>query len=384
VNLGNMNGFRESNGGGPSPNKRRCALESRSVLVFPAGMPSSVIWARHASESGIRVVGASSLAHDPARPNYSEWIVLPWIGDSHFADALNHCVREQNIDTVFTEHPVVWRMLRDLLPKMARKIRLEEQPWAAELSDYRGYRAIAARFYREPLALAAAGCPAPPMPLPQLAALVRLFQLVPGQCDHPKLEALAAIFRWMPPGDIVEIGSLWGRSAVALAFLAHHYRIGSLLCVDPWRTEELHQKIAAVDAVFDEAPMDDIFEAFRMNLAPFQGLVNYSRSRSSEAASRYSTAQCFTTEDFGPTTYTGEIALLHIDGNHALEAVRQDLLLWRHFVRAGGWIVFDDYCWPFGDGPRTAADEFCGKFHGSLSTEFVAGGALFVQLAGCV
>jgi len=359
-------------------------LDSRSVLVFPAGMPSSLTWARHASESGIRVVGASSLAHDPARPSYSEWIILPWIGDAGFAEALNCCVREQDIDAVFTEHPVVWRTLRDLLPKMTRRVRLEVQPWAVELSDYRVYRDIAARFHREPLNLAAAGRPQPGMPLPQLAALVRQFQLVPGQCDHAKLEALTTIFRWMPPGDIVEIGSLWGRSAVALAFLARHYRIGNVLCVDPWRTEELNQKIAAVDAVFDSAPMDDIFEAFRMNLAPFQGLVNYSRSRSCEAASHYSKTHCFTTEDFGRTIYTGEIALLHIDGNHALEAVWQDISLWRHFVRAGGWIVFDDYCWPFGDGPRTAADEFCGMFRGSLAAQFIAGGALFVQLARVV
>lgn len=359
-------------------------MGSHSVLVFPAGMPSALTWARHASESGMRVVGASSLANDPARPKYSEWIVLPWIGDVDFADALTCCVREQKIDAVFSEHPVVWRTLRDLLPKTARNVRLEPQPWQAELSDYRGYRDIAASFLREPLQLAASGCVEPAMPLPQLAALVRLFQLVPGQCDHPKLEALTAIFRWMPPGDIVEIGSLWGRSAVALAFLSRHYNIGKLLCVDPWRTEEIHQGIPAVDAVFDHAPMDEIFEAFRMNLAPFQGLVNYSRTLSSQAAQRYSAAHYFTTEDFGRTGYTGEIALLHIDGNHAIEAVRGDIAQWRQSVRAGGWVVFDDYCWPFGDGPRTAANEFCGMFQGNLASAFVAGGALFLKLARAV
>ncbi len=355
-------------------------MDSQSVLVFPAGMPSSLMWARHATESGLRVVGASSLAHDPARTKYAEWISLPWIGDSSFAAALNCCVREQNIDVVFTEHPVVWRTLRELLPKMTRKIRLEAQPWAAELSDYRAFRDIARSFLRAPLELAAAGSPEPLMHLPQLAALVRMFQLAPGQCDHPKLEALIAIFRWMPAGDIVEIGSLWGRSATALAFLARHYRIGNLLCVDPWRTEEVHQGIPAVDTVFDEAPMDDIFEAFRMNLAPFQGIANYARARSEEAASRYASERYFTTEDFGRTAYTGEIALLHIDGNHSLDAVWQDISLWRRFVRARGWIVFDDYCWPFGTGPRMAADEFCGMYRRSLTAQFIAGGALFVQL----
>jgi hypothetical protein len=344
-------------------------------------MPASLLWARQAAEAGIRVVGASSLIHDPARPSYPEWTCLPWIGDAGFADALNCCVREQRIDTVFTEHPVVWRTLRELLPKMARNVRLEgREPWAAELADYRGYRDVADGLHGDPLELAACGQREPPLPPLQLAALVRLFQLVPGECGYPKLEALAAIFRWMPRGDIVEIGSLWGRSAVALAFLSRHYGIGSLLSVDPWRTEEVHQGIPAVDAVFDEVPMDDIFDAFRMNLAPFQGRVNYARTRSSEAASRYSRTRCFATEDFGRTIYTGVIALLHIDGNHALEAVRQDIFSWRSFVRPGGWIVFDDYCWSFGDGPRTAANEFCAEFKANVAVEFVAGGALFIQI----
>ena len=73
-----------------------------------------------------------------------------------------------------------------------------------------------------------------------------------------------------------------------------------------------------MDTVFDEAPMDDIFDAFRMNLAPFLGLANYARERSEEAAFRYAHEHYFTTEDFGRTAYAGEIALLHIDGNHSL------------------------------------------------------------------
>ena len=338
-------------------------------------MPPALTWARHASELGIRVVGASSLAHDPARPNYSEWAFLPWIGDADFPNALSRCVRERGIDTVFTAHPVVWSKLREC------DVHLEPlQPWAAELADYRGYLEVAAGFHHEPLELAASGCPAPPMPLLQLAALVRLFQLVPGQCDYPKLEALAAIFCWMPPGDIVEIGSLWGRSAVALAFLSRHYRIGNLLCIDPWRTEELHQGIPAVDAFSGELPMEAVFDAFRVNLAPFKELVNYSRARSSDAAGRYSAERCFTTEDFGRTSYTGQIAFLHIDGNHALEAVRSDISLWRRFLRPRGWIAFDDYCWPFGSGPRIAADEFTRELNGRVTAAFTAGGALFLQV----
>ena len=181
-------------------------LASRSVLVFPAGMPPSLVWARHASSNGIRIVGASSRLHDPAQANYTEWTSLPWVGDADFSSALCRCLVEKQIDTVFTPHPVIWRKLRELLPRVAPNTGLEPgKPWAAELADYSAYREIAARFNRDPLD-AGSGDAKTRMPAIKLAALVHAFQLVPGQCDDAKLEALAAIFRRMPRGDLVEIG----------------------------------------------------------------------------------------------------------------------------------------------------------------------------------
>jgi hypothetical protein len=342
-------------------------------------MPDCQKWALQASMKGMRVVGASSLPFDPARERYGEWTFLPWIRDPEFAEALGRCLKEKRIDAVYTAHAIVWPLLRDLLPKVAEHVRLEsERPWDSDFRDYREYRATAMRFLQQPLAIATAGC-APAMSSIQLAALIRMFQLVPGQCDFDKLEALAAIFRRMPRGDLAELGSLWGRSAVALAFLARHYGTGQLLCVDPWRNRELHQCVTEVDAISDELAIDEIFEAFRINLAAFGGGVNYLRIPSIQAAAVYGRERRVTTEDFGETAYAGEIALLHIDGNHALEAVRGDIAAWKGFVRPGGWIVFDDYHWPFGDGPRIAADEFCREYSRDLGAAFVAGGALFVQ-----
>ena len=352
-----------------------------SVLVFPAGMPDALTWARHTSNTGVRIVGASSLEHDPARQSYPEWTSLPWIGDCGFATALSRCLSERRIDTVFTPHAVVWSVLRELLPRISPQVSLEPaEPWADDLADYRAYRDVAARFTQPGLSLAADGDPAASMSPPKLAALVRMFQSVPGQCDDAKLGGLVAIFRHMPAGDIVEIGTLWGRSAVALAFLADHYRTGNLLCVDPWRRQDLHQGIPQLDRVFGNAPMEEIFEAFRINLAPFASHANYSRSRSEEAAAVYAEERCFTTADFGRTDYAGQIALLHIDGNHALNAVRSDIRAWTRFVRSGGWVIFDDYCWPFGKGPKLAGDEFLTEQRRGVTTAFTAGGALFARL----
>jgi len=283
---------------------------------------------------------------------------------------------------VFTSHPVVSVRMRELLPKVAPDVGLEtSDPWAGHLADYGLYREIASGWARQPLRLAASRGQAPGIAPLRLAALVRLFYTVPGECDQQKLEALTAVFPLLPRGDIVEIGSLWGRSAAALAFLSRNFETGKLLCVDPWEAEELWQGIVEVDSSFGRIPIEEVFDAFRMNLAPFAGLVNYARMRSVDAASIYGTPCCFATEDFGRTTYTGRIALLHIDGNHALDAVRSDISLWGKWVRRGGWIVFDDYCWSFGGGPRIAANEFCREFDGSLAGGFVAGGALFLRVA---
>ena len=38
-----------------------------------------------------------------------------------------------------------------------------------------------------------------------------------------------------------------------------------------------------------------------------------------------------------------KVDLLLIDGEHTFEAVVSDFENYRHFVRKGGWIVFDDY-----------------------------------------
>ena len=202
-----------------------------------------------------------------------------------------------------------------------------------------------------------------PLSRAHTAGLIRLFEMTPGQCSHTKLEAMISLFRDLPEGDIVEIGTLFGRTALVFAFLASRYRTGKVLCVDSWSSAEL-------------------FQAFTANLAPWSGIVNYIRKPSTVASAIYASGAPVASPEFGTTEYSLGISLLHIDGNHAPDAVRSDLASWGGFLRPDGWIVFDGYRWPFGDGPRRVADEVCRDFEGHWSTAFVAGGALFVRLNG--
>jgi hypothetical protein len=194
---------------------------------------------------------------------------------------------------------------------------------------------------------------------------------------------LTAVARRCPVGDLVEIGSLWGKSAFALSWLARAYRIGKLLCVDPWSSGDLVQNDpgGAVDEFTARLDPEEALRVFQMNLlACGGGAVNYLRMPSAAASARYREGARVRTREFGSTRYRGSIALLHIDGNHQYEAARADIEAWAPRVAAGGWMVVDDYRWPFGDGPQRAADEFLSAHSEAWTDAFVAGGALFARL----
>lgn len=109
---------------------------------------------------------------------------------------------------------------------------------------------------------------------------------------------------------------------------------------------------------------------------------NYMRNTSADAHARYSAKPEVTTSEFGTTTFVGSIAVLHIDGNHDEAAVAEDFGLWSRNLAPGAWIVFDDYNWPHGDGPRKVADRAIFEFGARVRRHFLAGGALFMQIDG--
>ena len=139
---------------------------------------------------------------------------------------------------------------------------------------------------------------------------------------------------------------------------------------------------ALVDDSLQSVSAERAFDLFRMNLLPVAaGAVNYLRMPSVEAAELYRQSPKVANPYFGSTSYSGRIALLHIDGNHDLAAVSADIQAWGPLLkRDGAWVVFDDYRWPYGPGPRLAADEFCQEHREHIGCSFAMGGALFVGL----
>lgn len=357
-----------------------------TVLIFPAGMPRSLEYMRRAVKDGKSVIGASSLKYDSAKNSYPNWLYLPYVSAPDFLSELAEAIAQHGIDEIYTPNPVVWPYLQRKLPELSPGVTLLGGPPDDEvLEAYQMGLKFARSILAEHAHLASALPCKPQRTLVEIASLYLHAEAIPGQCSHDKMRALIDVARCCPSGDLVEIGSLWGKSAYMLGQLARYYEIGSLLCVDPWSNDHLvqHDDSGLVDEIANQLDTDMALTAFQMTMTPYAaGKINYLRLPSTQAADRYATTRTIKSEALGETEYCGEVALLHVDGNHSYENAKGDILAWSRFVMPYGWIIIDDYRWPYGDGPRRAGNEFLCENIENIACAFVSGGALFLQLAG--
>ena len=353
------------------------------ILVFPAGMPRSLNFAEQAKEEGQWIIGSSSLNFDPSRELYQNWAYLPYISSDGFDEALRAVIHEHKIDGIYTPNPVVWNYLNQKIQTIAAgAVLINPSPVSIETAPYQNAIRFAEALLESPLYLSSPQEPMTAISALEVAALFHHADAIPGMCDIDKIFALCNLFRYCPKGDVVEIGSWWGKSAFVLARLSLCYAIGKLLCVDPWSNLDLIQndKKGLVDSVPVDA--EEALRIFQINLLPYShDGVNYLRHTSIQGAKIYREGNEVTTGTFGSTKYVGRIAILHIDGNHCYDAVKSDIEAWAGLVIPGGWIILDDYAWPYGDGPKRAGDELLAINQLNISCSFFMGGALFIQLS---
>jgi Methyltransferase domain len=355
-----------------------------SVLVFPIDMPQSVAFARTAIQLGFTVIAASSEPTDPGL--YPDYTVahLPYVTEPGFDAALAALLAHHQIHTVFAPHPAIWWHLQSLCQRVEFPASFRvcnESPYDMDWQSYgEAYRWAEACLAARPLVACE---PSSALPLARYAGLHRFYNLIPGQSDNTKLFALTQIARQAKTGDVVEIGSLYGKSAFALAWLAKFHTIGSVICVDPWKIASIQnqgEQAKLINAAVASRDWQQAFLGFAASLAPFDH-VNYVREPSETAATVYRQAASVCrvcSDELGCTTLHGSISILHIDGNHKYEAVKRDLETWLPFVQTGGWVLLDDYVWAFGDGPKRAGDEWLARCE--VKTAFVAADTLFVQI----
>lgn len=356
-----------------------------TLLVFPAGVDGAKEYLHIARQLGVRTVAASSVPLAPDVADGDVSIHLPYVTDPAFRSALRTALAQYRVTHVYAPHHAVWSILKwwQAQPDAPAFTLCGNHAHAEHWERFSTHLKWAASMGRDSLADAIGSSPAPALDDLNHAALCQGFLRVPGECDLDKLRSLCAIARHLPRGEVVEIGTLYGRSAYALARLARHYRIGSTICIDPWRSGEIEAQGPSARSADrgDGRPsgLERIFLQFQTMAMEMPGL-GYLRATSANAVPLYQEAAergMLESPGLDAVPVTGRMALLHIDGNHRYDHVVQDIALWSYHLAPGGWLLLDDYCWAFGDGPRRAGDELL--MTGDYDTAFVAADTLFLR-----
>lgn len=363
---------------------------SKNLLIFPAGIDGAENFAKIATQLGFNVIGASSVPMEEKLFHFNEIIKLPFVTDPVFDNDFLKTIEKHDISHVHSPHHGVWWHIKKLLERKNNNSIGEplfslcgEHPFQKHWNDFKPHLDWADKALQDNLALSIESSHvAPVMGRLQYAALHRGFLRIPGESDSEKLTAMSAIARLLPAGDVVEIGSLFGRSAYALARLAQHYQIGSTICVDPWRMEQIVDQGIAAKELFDGRSLinlDHVFTEFCATASEL-GNMGYIRAPSIQAIDTYINSipsKRLHSPELGNISISGHIALLHIDGNHRYDHVVQDIATWSPFLQPGGWLLLDDYVWAFGDGPQKAGDELLNT--GNFDLAFAASDTLFLR-----
>lgn len=349
-----------------------------SILVFPAVTPEAREYCRRAVAEGRSVVAAASVETD--RSFCGTWEYLPSVNESGFPDAFAEVVHRHDVDAVFipvaSAHFFLQRFIAERMPqvRIINPSPFEEQ--AARVRDLvdradrllpfeRNIAEGRSRLSRE-----------------AVAGILRQAMSIHGESGEEKIVAMMGVFSRTPKGDVVEVGSLMGRTAAVLKLLADAYDVGPLLTVDPWDETGAvqHESPAFVQQMAFAWQPGVLPAGFTVNLLGL-GIKNHAHLRLSSMAgyAEYNT-NCVLPGIGGlPVTFSGKIAVLHIDGNHDYDQVFNDWNHWGARLAPGGWVIFDDYVWMHGDGPRRVGDAVLAEHKARLECAFVCDKALFIK-----
>ena len=162
---------------------------------------------------------------------------------------------------------------------------------------------------------------------------------LPGWCSPDKALTLGALVLAHRPALTVELGVFGGSSFIPMAMAHKAVASGQIVGIDPW------DKAAAVAAQvtnedrewWSKLDMEGLYQSFlgelrRLDLSPWAKII---RRKSDDA-------------DVPPS-----IGLLHVDGGHNEQAIR-DVVRFAQHVEIGGYCVMDDLNWQGGAVGRAA------------------------------
>ncbi|MER2624750.1 MAG: class I SAM-dependent methyltransferase [Accumulibacter sp.] len=357
------------------------AHPEQTTLVFPATHPDGRTYLEEAHKRGERVLAASSVRDAEQAAELKELVILPYINDPTFPHQFSSLVEQHRITRVLAPVAAVYLWLERFISESGLAVHLlGDSPIKQEMARFNKLMATVAR-YQGFIDHCAEGTN--DLSTLEMAAVFRLASSIYGESNEQKIAAIMAIFSSAPKGDVVEIGSLVGKSAAVLALLAARYRVGNVLAIDPWERESARQHDSPLNvqgAMVDEWEIEMVPQDFVINLLPVGlGRFNYLRQASAKGYEIFREQRMVESQEFGRVEYRGKLALIHIDGNHDYISVQQDCGLWLALLAPHGWLILDDYLWAHGDGPRRVGDALLKRYAADIERAFVCGNALFVK-----
>lgn len=194
---------------------------------------------------------------------------------------------------------------------------------------------------------------------PLVSELEALVDGVPGWSPLDQLYTLSLLVHATAhlPGDVVEVGSWFGRSAIALGAAARDTH-GVVHCIDPfpalddWRQNpdgtysfeveiDGRRHVSYREQTVWCAPFErDLAPAYATSPSVLDGFRRNIRQRGLDAVV---TPHRGTTETFVAQLAPGfQARLLFLDGDHGETAVADDITRLTPLLVEGGWICFDD------------------------------------------
>lgn len=361
-------------GGSVSKNYSQKKMEMEKILLLPANTTESIDAFFHLKNETNTIIGVSSVSLSSSVNLFDEYFKIPWITEDNFCQAIIELVQKNKVTKIVCTHLGIYKKLKDKIPKEILISKPEEINFYG--INKSGMQTRAVMHYQE---LQSAK---EKLTYTEFESLFNYFNQIPGNCSEEKFTALIDAAASAPQGDYIEIGSFYGKSALAIGWLAK-INESKLLCIDPWEINEIPQSEAhsSINLTYSNLSISKIKSIFIANLyLPLKGHINYLQSYSDAAFEEYKKNTIIQSKEFGKISYKNKIAFLHIDGNHDYIYAKSDITKWSKYLLSGGWMVIDDYNWCYGDGPTKAADEFVIENLENIEQCFYCGGALFINM----
>jgi len=163
-----------------------------------------------------------------------------------------------------------------------------------------------------------------------LSSYLRALDTVPGWLEERDLRLLAEVDRLHQvhgiDGDLLEIGVYHGKTAIVLGLLLH-----------------ARQRLALCDVFGDQSKLSPENRIEGETWYDRYGMADFERSYL-RFHPELPTVWAMPSTEIDADGLAGTFRLLHIDGSHNYEVVRQDIRTAEQLLGEGGVVVFDDWC----------------------------------------